>query len=326
MTRDQMPWDHVGPEFSCKDCEILFVFGAARSGTTILNNLLSRHFSYGMGPEGTFLAEWARRLPEYGDLSVDANIHRLVRDIADCRMLYIARHKYRRNPFDVTPELIMARLRERSYAGVVYAVFECMAELQGCLRVGNKNPGYAKHFPVLHRLFPTQAKYLSIVRDGRDVALSIMKTRWGPNSSYIAAKRWTAALAALSEMKRHLGPDRLHVIRYEDLLRQPSETLESVRDFLSIAPGKAAVEAAVRELTQGERAANFDKWKHQMSARNLRCFEGLAGEWLQSYGYQLSGNPATVGRAERLAFEAMEFTRLIQVNLGSLLKRVAKPE
>ncbi len=27
-------WNHVGPPLACPDCSILFVFGAARSGTT----------------------------------------------------------------------------------------------------------------------------------------------------------------------------------------------------------------------------------------------------------------------------------------------------
>jgi hypothetical protein len=115
-----MVWGDVGPGF-CEDKPILFVFGAARSGTTILNNLLYRHFGYGMGPEGTFIARWAQRLPSYGDLGDDANLRRLAADLSECRMLHIARHNYRRNPFDVTPDLILRKLRQRSYSGVVYA-------------------------------------------------------------------------------------------------------------------------------------------------------------------------------------------------------------
>ena len=70
-----------------------------------------------MGPEGTFVAEWARRLPRYGDLADEANLQRLVTEIADCRMLHIVRHKYRRNPFDVTPaRLVTGLITERGVA------------------------------------------------------------------------------------------------------------------------------------------------------------------------------------------------------------------
>ena len=311
-----MVWHDVGPGFSCKDKPILFVFGAARSGTTILSNLLYRHFGYGMGPEGTFVAEWAHRLRRYGDLGQDANLHRLVADISECRMLHIARCRYHeRARFNVTPDLILQKLRERSYAGVVYAVFECMADLQGCPRVGNKNPDYGRQFPLLNGLFPTQAKYLSIVRDGRDVALSILKVRWGPSSGYIAAKVWSDSLMVLAGIQQQLGPDRVHVVRYEDLLRSPHAVLEGLRKFLSIPASDVKIDAAAAEILKGQRAANFDKWKREMSLRDLSLFEGLAGHCLEKYGYELSGRPARITWTDRLYYEAKEFTRLAAVNL-----------
>lgn len=315
-----MVWGDVGLSF-CGDKPILFVFGAARSGTTILNNLLYRHFGYGMGPEGTFIASWARRLPRYGDLGEDANLRRLVADLSECRMLHIVRRRYRHNPFDVTPELILNKLRQRSYAGVVYAIFECMAELQGCKRVGNKNPDYGRQFPVLHRLFPTQAKYLCIVRDGRDVALSILKMRWGLSSSYIAAKAWSESLIALAAMQQQLGPDRLHVLSYENLLRNPRATLEGVRDFLGVPDGEAGVEEAAVEILSGAKSANFNKWRREMSTHDLRMFEGQAGQWLEKYGYELSGNRTDIGWRDRLLYESMEIARLIKVNVSSILPR-----
>lgn len=42
--------------------ELLFVFGAARIGTTYLEHLSGRWFDYGMGPEGTFVKPFAKRL------------------------------------------------------------------------------------------------------------------------------------------------------------------------------------------------------------------------------------------------------------------------
>src|SRR3546814_15481320 len=117
-------------------------------------------------------------------------------------MFQIYRRRYCVNPRDVTPVLMLAMLRERSYACLVYAIFECMAELQGCTRLGNKNPDYGLQFPLLHRLFPSQARSLCIVRDGRDVALSILKIRWGLSSSYIAAQVWSDAMLAWAEIGR----------------------------------------------------------------------------------------------------------------------------
>jgi Sulfotransferase family len=314
-----MAWKSVGPGLSISDAPILFVFGAARSGTTILNVLLDRHFGYGMGPEGTFVAQWARRLPKYGDLRVEGNLNRLITDVSNCEMLCITRYRYGTKSFDVTPSLIRQRLRERSYAGVVYSVFECMAELQGRPRIGNKNPDYWRQHDLLDRLFPVQAKYLGIVRDGRDVALSILKMPWGVSSAYSAAKVWVQSLIALEKMKSRFGPGRLHTLSYEKMLREPRATFEEVRSFLQVPVQEADIDGAVDELTHGTRSDNFDKWKDEMSTRDLRLFEGIAGEWLQKYGYQLSGSPTNVTQLEKCVYEAKEFQRLLRLNLSEVI-------
>src|SRR3546814_2405373 len=90
------------------------------------------------------------------------------------------------------------------------------------------------------------------------------------------------------------------VLSYENLLRRPQETLEGLRDFLGVPPEEAQIAAAVAELTQGRRAANFDKWKQQMSRHDLRLFEGVAGAMLERYGYELSGHPAEIRWDDRL--------------------------
>ena len=190
--------------FSAADREILFVFGTARSGTTFLNNILDQWFDYGMGPEENFVPFFSRRLWRYGELSKAVNLARLVDDISHCKMLEIPRSKYPPGVrFDVTPELIHEHLLEPTYAGVVYSVFECMAELQHRKRVGNKNPSYWAHLDLLAQLFPSQAKYLCIVRDGRDVALSRMKLKWGRTSVFACARTLVESLRAVEDFQKH---------------------------------------------------------------------------------------------------------------------------
>ena len=94
----------VGPSFGARDKRILFVFGAARSGTTLLNQLLYHHFGYGTGAEGTFIAEFAKKLSNYGSLENEKNLNRLIQEISRCEMLNIARYKYKQSAFDVTPQ------------------------------------------------------------------------------------------------------------------------------------------------------------------------------------------------------------------------------
>ncbi len=298
------------------DKEILFVLGSARSGTTYLNNFLARWFDYGMGPEGTFVALFHRRLRRYGDLSRRPNLARLVEDISRCQMLEIMRKKYRESKrLDVTPEQIHARLLEPSYAGVVYAVFQCLADLQGKSRVGNKNPGYWTHFALLEELFPEQARYIAILRDGRDVFLSLQGTPWGRHSAYAAAKRWCQALAAIELFQERCGSGRLLLLRYEDLLHSPAESIGRIEDFLGVSLAPETRAAALAEAQSNPKKNNFHKWTDRLSGNDRRIFEALAGDMLAKHGYQTLPDRPRISLLEKRYFDMVELKRLFQVNL-----------
>lgn len=300
---------------TARNGDILFVFGAARSGTTYLNGLLDKWFDYGMGPEGTFVAKFAARLYRYGDLNDEANLKRLVEDISRCNMLEIVRNKYPEgNRFDITPEMILERLPDRSYAGVVYSVFACMAAVQGRTHVGNKDPGYWQMLPLLHRLFPDNAKYLCIVRDGRDVAISTMRTPWGQKSAYVCARTWAASLRAVEVFASEVSEDKLLIIRYEDLLDDPAVTLGKLQVFLGINLGVRGT-ALLKQAENNPMRTNYGKWRNNMNPDEIRVFEAVAGAELVAYGYERRYDSPAASPLERFRYNTAELLRLVRVNL-----------
>lgn len=305
------------------DKKILFVLGSARSGTTFLNNFLDRWFDYGMGPEGTFIEPFYRRLSRYGDLSRDMNLTRLVEDISRCQMLEIMRRKYRENHcIDVTPEEILARVPEPSYAGVVYGVFQTLADLQGKSRVGNKNPGYWTHLDLLDELFRDRAGYIAILRDGRDVFLSLQGMPWGGHSAFAAARRWRRAVTAIEKFQQRCGPDRFLLLRYEDILQSPNSTIGRIETFLGIPLDDKSRAAALSEAEGNPKKGNFNKWPERMSARDRRVYEALAGDLLARHGYVVLPERPRLTPVERSLFELQEMIRLLKVNLYHLRNRL----
>ena len=297
------------------DSEILFVLGSARSGTTFLNNFLDRWFDYGMGPEGTFIEPFHRRLERYGDLSDRANLERLVEDVSRCQMLEIMRSKYRDSKkVDVTPQEILARVTEPSYAGVVYGVFRALAELRGKARIGNKNPGYWTHLGLLDQLFPHGAKYIAILRDGRDVFLSLQGTPWGGHSAYSAATRWRDALDAIETYQQRCGPERFLLLRYEDLLRAPAETVEQISAFLGVTLPPETRAAMLEEAEANPRKGNFNKWPERMTAKDRRVFEAVAGDQLAKHGYEVLPQRPRITVFDKLYFRLVELVRLLRIN------------
>jgi len=306
---------YLTPGPALQDARILFVFGSARGGTTFLNNLLDRYFDYGMGPEGTFVDKFALKMARYGDLDNDANLQRLIQDIAHCEMLEIARHRYKKTALDVTPAIIRDNLRERSYPGVVYAVFESVAKIQGRSRVGNKNPGFWRYHELLQHMFPTQAKYLAIIRDGRDIALSNQKMQWAASSIYACAKIWESMLRAIDQLRIDVRSDRLLVIRYEDILAKPEPVIEQLRQFAAPQMPPQQVDNAVRFVLEEGLRDNHGKWRTGMNDAELRSYEAIAGQWLERYGYERAVPNAQVYPLERAWYESREFARLIWLNV-----------
>lgn len=317
------PLPEAPPETEAADREILFVLGSARSGTTFLNNFLDRWFDYGMGPEGTFVEPFHQRLDRYGDLTQPANLKRLVDDVSRCQMLEIMRKKYRGdNKVDVTPEAILARVPDPSYAGVVYGVFRAIADLQGKSRVGNKNPGYWTHLELLGSLFPSKARYIAILRDGRDVFLSLQGTPWGGHSPYAAASRWRRALESIEAFRASCGPDRFLLLRYEDLLQDPAAAIGQIEALLGVplAPERRA--AALAEAQSNPKKGNFYKWPDRMPAKDRRVFEAVAGDLLAAHGYEVLPQRPKLSTFERAWFRLLELKRLLAVNLYHLRNKL----
>ena len=307
-------------------CEILFVFGAARSGTTFLNKFLFRWFDIGTGPEGNFVHAFADRLAKYGDLSDASNMRAMIEDVAHCEMLDIIRNRWPEDiRFDVTPEMLEAELPERSYAGLVYSVFRCVALGQGKEAVGNKFPFYWRYLDLLNALFPTQARYLGIIRDGRDVALSTMRTPWGERNSYTCAKEWEKCADAMHRFQQRIGESRFLIVRYEDLLLDPEKTIPEIASFLGVEMSPERLEGALNDAKESAAKFATEKWRTQMPAADQRRFEAVAGTSLARLGYAVEVDAPKVGAYEACYLNSEEFifkaVRTLKNGFGSVVRR-----
>lgn len=294
---------------------ILFITGAARSGTSYLSRVVCKAFGYGMGPEGQFVLKFSEKLGRYGDLSKPANLRRLITDISHDMMFNILREQYR---VDVTVPIILERVGQPTYAGIVEAVFRAIADLRGLPRVGSKNPGFAENLSGIETLFPDRAKYLFIVRDGRDVFLSLQGMPWGRMSAYVAAKYWADVDRKAKSFEETIGKDRFLRIRYEDLRADLSGTLSKVEEFLKIhIPPKVRSQL----ITENDERINYGKWKKKMSEKDLCVFEAVAGDTLRRYGYETLFTKPALGAGGSLPYRIAELARLIRINVYHALNR-----
>ena len=94
----------------------------------------------------------------------------------------------------------------------IAAVYEAYAAERGKPRWGDKTPLYMQHLPLLEQLFPG-ARFVHLIRDGRDAALSflsvpegIMTEGWGyPRDAAGFASQWATEVRAARALGDRVG-------------------------------------------------------------------------------------------------------------------------
>ena len=288
----------------------MIVLGVGRSGTTLLRVMLDRSSQIAIPYESFFVTPLAHRhgsRPKLDDF---------LDDLGRFYQLY---------EWGIAPEDVRPRLREGMTTGeAIAAVFEVYAEHEGKPRWGDKTPLYMQHLPLLERLFP-DALWVHLVRDGRDAALSFLELPEGfsgktwalPRTVAQFAARWRTEILAARRLGRQVGARYLE-LRYEDLVVDPERELRRVCEHASLPWEPAMLEHAnapdVSEMPEHRNLAQpptpgLRDWRSQMSREDALSFEQVAGDVLQSAGYELlepdAHYPTARGRLELARFAAL---------------------
>ena len=281
---------------------MFFIVGSARSGTTLLRMMLNAHPEVAVPPESRFVVE----LYSSDEVRVDDFLSRL------------GSHR-RWISWDTPIEDVRAQLAGMStvaYPAAIEAAFMAFAQSRNKKRYGDKTPRYIEHLPLLARLWPN-AKFVHLVRDGREVALSYADVPFGPNTVAKAAALWRERVTLGMKQGRPLGPERYAELRYERLLENPREEVEGLCTFLDLDFDPAMLdysEYARSEVLDRARLYNPNvtrsitktrSWDEQMPRSQVEVFEAIAGDTLAELGYErLFAAPSLGARLAGLAGRA----------------------
>jgi hypothetical protein len=288
-----------------------FVVGAARSGTTLLRLMLDSHPELAIPPETKFVPDLLARAAE-GPLSSEA----LAEAIVSARNW---------RDFGLDADELLARLRTTGATAPADAIrefFRLYAERAGKLRYGDKTPGYVDHMEAIAAAMP-EARFVHLVRDGRDVALSLTERaeRRGarPAPPRRMARKWRRRIRRARRQAASL-PAYLE-LRYEDLVAEPETKLREVCRFLELeydpamlayheraadriaelsdvpaGGGRDARSAAERHAahaltSEPPRPERIGRWKAEMAPAQREAFERVAGDLLRELGYETAATP-----------------------------------
>jgi hypothetical protein len=277
----------------------LLTLGVRRSGTTLLRVMLDRHSQLAVPDESYFVPQLA-----------DRHLRRIDADefVDDLRRLNTLAE------WDVPLDEVRSRLHDGMSVGeaigTVYAVY---AAERGKPRWGDKTPMYMQNLRLLQRLFPG-ARFVHLIRDGRDAALSFLamprgivtETWMHPRTPAEFACQWRTEVAAARRLGRRVGARYLEV-RYEELVADPERALRRICAFAGLEYEPAMVEYAgnvdVSAKPHQQRlmqppTTGVRNWRTQMSSADVVAFERVAGDLLQELGYETARTPDLAGRAK----------------------------
>jgi hypothetical protein len=205
------------------------------------------------------------------------------------------------------------------------AIFSVHAARHGKTRWGDKTPMYMQYLPLIDGLFP-HARYVHIVRDGRDAAASFLAMPAGvatatwahPRSPAEFACQWSTEVQAARALGANAGADRYLEVRYEQLVADPPWELSAICRFAGLEyepgmvdyashldlSGKPHLTRLAQPPTQGVR-----NWRDDMAPAAVAEFEAVAGDVLASCGYELadpdrSSGPGPRERATLVSYRA----------------------
>ena len=280
----------------------VFIVGMNRSGTTLLRMMLDAHPELTIPPETHFVPDLIKAVREDGSTPEDAlEAMKSAREWGD---------------FGFTDEEMLTRLRalpKLKPGAAVRTFYEAYMQQQGKPRWGEKTPTYVQKMKLIQRALP-EARFVHVIRDGRDVALSVLDRTVRDLTADDVARRWKKKITKAREDAPAL--EHYTEIRYEDLILDTEPVLRRVAEFCDLpwddamlsyhersadrlkemaralpADGRAKELSVERRMethemtTKPPSADRVARWRTQMGPEQRAAFEAEAGDLLKQLGY-----------------------------------------
>ncbi len=276
----------------------LFIVGMPRSGTTLLAGLLSAHSRLAVAPEtGYFNWVWKPIERAGGFLRwnlVEFHLKRWFQrptlaplKLAESGAMEMFHHAWDKG--QLTHHLILE------------SILGGYAANQGKEFWGEKSPEHFMYVPAIKSEFP-DARIISIVRDPRDVHLSLAKVPWNRGNAFNHALQWREYQVMAKHYIKLYGSS-FYQLRYEDLIQNPSLELERLMQHIGLKfepkmleqyhrqplfdPSQEPWKNRARMPIDPE---NREKWRQGLKPDELGIFSRVCGRYLRQHGYELPDN------------------------------------
>lgn len=272
--------------------EMFFIFGMPRSGTTLLSQCLSAHTEIVVPHETDFVIPMAFLFDRIHDPEVGREL--ICKLIVNTAAFSGSLGEY----------VDAATVRDVVYASryhpsdLLNALYRKIAEAAGAKIAGDKSPNDLNFLRMLVKTggLSEDIKVIQIVRDVRDLMISVKKTGWVADLDLYFPRFWSNHNLYLNAIYRD-KPARYLLLRYEDFVAAPEEHLSTACRFLGVEFQEGMLSPANRHgryknaddihgnLYQPITTKRTGVYKTSLTEEALKNYETQAREALIAFGY-----------------------------------------
>jgi hypothetical protein len=271
--------------------------GCHRSGTNLLYDMLLS--SGGFAIYRGYLPIYKALIPRFGSMKSPANRQKIFGT-------FLRSKGFRRTGLDAAQLSALILNECRNGGDFIRVVMDSVARNQQVQRWAVYDPDNVLHVERAKRDIPN-ALFVHIIRDGRDIALSLKKMGgftplpWdrGQTDSLVATALYWEWMVHQGRAHGSKFPADYIEIRYEDLITNPHETLGKLGGFLDhdldydriqrASLGRLSeTNSSFREEGAEEKLNPLGRWKERLAPADVAAIEATVGGCLQENGYELS--------------------------------------
>jgi Sulfotransferase family len=288
----------------------VFVVGSPRSGTTLLYHML-----LSSGGFAVYLTEskvFDLVFPQFGNLSELKNRRKALDLWLQSKLFTLSGLDRKRIADKILAEC-------RNGGDFLRIIMEGIADDQKVERWADNTPEHVLYLSKIKKEIP-RAQIIHMIRDGRDVALSLEKQGWIKHFPWdhdrrglVAGLYWEWMVEKGRESGRVSGSDYME-IRYEELTAHPVATLAKISRFIghdldyerirrvaigSVNEPNSSFKAEIESMNFGP----VVRWRQGFSLDQLAALEAMVGQTLETLGYPLAATSSS--RNHRMIRKAM---------------------
>ena len=205
----------------------IFLLSSDRSGSNLLLRLLGSHKDVTAPPTSQLISNLYKAISSYGDLNVQDSWDILLKNTS---RLHKASYGSWSNYADLTA--LSEHKENRSISLILNQIFDTEAKSKSASFIAVKAHHAYNYTEQLQTDF-SNARYVFLVRDPRDMALSWLKTAGLRGGIIRASKIWKSDQQGFRQMCKHLG-NQCHFVRYEDILSDAKGSVSSLCEYIGL--------------------------------------------------------------------------------------------